>query len=455
MSFSDLVGVLGVVGSCLLASTAARADDAKAAAPKEDPKREPQDYGGPPAETTAGDVVVWPVRIVLFPIYLVNDVILRRPIGALVKQAESGQWVEVLTEFFTFGDRNQIAIFPSALFDFGLKPSVGFNASWKYLGDDANTARLHFGTWGPNWLAVKGSDTYDISKHERVFFEGSLVRRADNPYFGFGPRSREDDRTRYSSTVTELAIGHAWSVWRSSLIQTRAGLRTLLFEQGGCCGDPTLSDALAAGRITAPGYGRGYVGPFQRIELAIDSRKPRPAPGGGVRIEAHEESVFPLDASAGEERRSWVKYGGAIGAAVDLTGAQRVLSLTVDAELVDPLRGSVPFPDQVTLGGDDLMPGYLRGRLYDRTSLVGRLQYRWPVWVYLDGIAHASVGNVYDEHFKGYDAKASRLSSSVGVASNGERDSGFELLVGVGTDPLDEGFAISSFRLVFGSHHGF
>lgn len=425
----------------------------------EDDKRPPQDYGAPPEDTTAGDVVAWPFRIVLFPVWLVMEYVLRQPIGALVRAAESGRWIQTAEDIFTFGHKGaplgQFSIFPSALFDFGLKPSVGFNARWNYIGADENSIRLHAGTWGPDWVSVRGSDTYELSKDENVFLEGSVVRRRDNVFFGIGPFSRQDDRARYASTVGAVAIGHSRSFWHSSAVQTRAGLRTLLFSEGGCCDDPTLGDEVEAGRIVAPGYGRGYRAVFQRVDLELDSRLPRPAPGSGVRAEAHEESVFTTDPIPGEERRSWVKYGGSLGAAVDVTGEQRVLSVAVAAELADPLSGSIPFPDLASLGGDSLMPAFLRGRLVDRSSAVASLQYRWPVWVYLDGVAHAAVGNVFGEHFSNFDVKSTRLSTGVGFRSNGDRASGFELLFAVGSEPFDDRFQIDSFRLVIGTHHGF
>ena len=443
------VSALVVATAITLTATSASADD----------KRAPQDYGAPDEPTTVGDVLVWPPRVVLFPLWLLTEFVFRRPIGALVQAAEKGRWIQTAEDIFTFGDKDaplgQFAIFPSALLDFGLKPSVGFNAKWNYIGAEKNSVTMHFGTWGPDWIAARVSDSYAISDSENVYIAGSLVRRRDNPFSGYGSFSRQDARTRYSSTVSQAGIGHEKHFWRSSLIRTEAGSRTLFFGDSGCCAEPTLSDEVAAGRIVAPGFGQGYAGAFQRVDFELDSREKRPAPGSGVRLELHEESVYTLDPNPDQERRAWVKYGGSIGGALDLTKEQRVISAAVSAELVDPLAGSVPFPDQVQLGGDSLMPGYLRGRLVDRSSVVGSLQYRWPVWVFLDGVITGSVGNVFGEHFKGFDIKQTRLSSGIGLRSNGERESGFELLFAVGSEPFDDNFKIDSFRLVLGSHHGF
>lgn len=447
--FRRLPFVVALFLALSFATSAAHADDAK---------RPPQDYGGPPEETTPGDVLVWPARVVMFPLWLVTEFIFRRPLGVLVRAAERGAWVEELQDFFSFGPRKQVTIMPSALLDFGLRPSVGFNLVWKYFLAEENTLKLHFGTWGPDWIAVKATNSYALSKEQSLFVETSLVRRRDNPFSGIGPRSRQDDRSRYFNTVAEAGVGQQWNFWRESIIRSSVGLRSLAFhdDDGGCCGDPSFSEAIAQGRFAPPpGIGRGYTGPYQRLSVEVDTRKERPAPGSGIRLEAHEESVFTVDSGRGEERRSWVRYGGSVGAAVDVTGTSRVLSLSLAGELADPLSGTIPFTDQVALGGDVLMPGYLRGRLVDRSAAVATLQYRWPIWVYLDGVMHAAVGNVWGERFKGFDMKANRLSSGLGFRSNGDRSSGFEFLFAVGSDPFDEGFAISSFRLLVGSHHGF
>ncbi len=435
--------------SLTLVSTVANADD----------KRAPQDYGVPEEGTTVGDMAVWPPRVVLFPLWLLTEFVVRRPTGAVVQSAEKGQWIQNAQDLLTFGRRGaplgEIAIFPSALLDFGLKPSVGFNAQWNYIVADENSIALHFGTWGPDWIAARIADSYALSKTEKVFIEGTLVRRRDNPFSGVGPLSRQGARSRYSSTISQVAIGHEKRFWRSSFIRSQAGSRTLFFGDTGCCDEPSLEQEVAAGRLFAPGYGQGYAGAFQRVDFELDSREALPAPGSGLRVELHEESVYTLDPNPGQERRAWVKYGGSVGAALDLTKQQRVISAAVAAELVDPLAGSVPFPDQVTLGGDNLMPGFLRSRLVDRSSVVGSLQYRWPIWVFLDGVIHAAAGNVFGARFAGFDVKQTRLSSGIGVRSNGARESGFELLFAVGSEPFNDQFKVDSVRLVLGTHHGF
>src|SRR3954471_22946708 len=54
-------------------------------------KREPQDYGGPPAPTV-GPALLWAPRVVLFPPWLVSEYVLRQPVGALTRAAEREQW---------------------------------------------------------------------------------------------------------------------------------------------------------------------------------------------------------------------------------------------------------------------------------------------------------------------------------------------------------------------------
>jgi hypothetical protein len=112
-----------------------------------DPPKVPQDYGAPAPSTPGGPLTVtW--RVVLFPAWVLVEYALRCPIGWLVTTAEEEQPPPVLYDFFTFGDRHQVGVFPSSLFDFGLLPSVGFNGYWKEALARENTVGVHFGIWG-------------------------------------------------------------------------------------------------------------------------------------------------------------------------------------------------------------------------------------------------------------------------------------------------------------------
>ena len=417
------------------------------------PKRKPQDYGGPPAPSV-GPALLWVPRVLLFPPWLVSEYVVRQPIGALTRAAEREQWPEQVISFFTFGERRQITLFPSVLFDFGLKPSVGFNFAWKYFLAEPNTLRVHFGTWGPDWIATRVVDELSLSKSQALSFEGQFVRRKDLPFYGMGPESPSSPRLRYQAMTSQLALGYRSDFWRSSTFSARVGMRSLSFGTETCCGEQSIVEAVQSGSIPAPpGLGEGYLAEFQGLSLAFDSRRPLPENGSGVRLEGHGEAVF-APAHGSQERRAWLGYGGTAGAALDVGGG-RVFGLGVNAEVIDSLRGTVPFPDQASLGGNKPMRGYLQGRLLDRSSLVARTQYIWPIWFYLNGIVQADVGNVFGEYFAGFEPGLLRLSTAIGIRSNGSPDSGLEILVAGATDPFESGFRYSSFRLVIGSHHGF
>jgi len=202
------------------------------------------------------------------------------------------------------------------------------------------------------------------------------------------------------------------------------------------------------GRLPAPpGYNHDFAAAAERVSAVADSRSRETATG--VRVEAHGEAVFVPKAGG----PAWIDYGGAVGASVELWSA-RVLAVEAMVDFADPLLGTAPFTEQVTLGGDRPMRGFLRDRLIDRSAFVTKLQDSWPVWVFLDGVALIELGNVYGARLTDFDAKLLRVSSNIGVRSNGSRESAFEILIGAASDPLEKGLNISSFRLILGTHDG-
>ena len=421
-------------------------------------KRPVQDYdqrGSDP--TTPGDVLLWVPRVVMLPPFLVSEYIVRRPIGATVTYIEKRKLVSALYDIFTFGPDHNIGIVPTALFDFGLLPSVGVYMFWDRFLADRNDLRLHAATWGPQWIALTGSDriNLDEKKKQSIVLRGEFYRRADLVFAGIGPSSRQEDRSRYDADRIDTSLGYETTdLWRSSSFTSAVGARAIThWGHDTALDDPSIRDQIANARFPAPpGFDQKYTIVYQSFALAIDTRRARPAPGDGLRLEINAQPAFQTNT-----RNSWVNWGGSVGVSHDLTKQQRVLSLTGGVQFSDPLlRDSViPFTEQVVLGGSGPMRGFLLGRLVDRSSAVATLQYTWPIWAFLDGAMHLSIGNVFAKHLEDFELKKLRLSTGIGIRTNNSRDHSLELMTAFGTDTFEQGARISSVRIVIGANRGF
>ncbi len=153
----------------------------------------------------------------------------------------------------------------------------------------------------------------------------------------------------------------------------------------------------------------------------------------------------------------WMRWGGTLGGFVDITGHNRVLSLSIATDFADPLgTGAVPFTELATLGGDFApMHGFLAGRLYDRSAISATLEYRWPIWSFLDGDLQFATGNVFGEHLKGFEPDLLRLAWNVGIRSSGARDHSFNVMIGSGTETFKDGAKMNDLRFQFGATRGF
>jgi Omp85 superfamily domain len=447
-----LVMLLAILG----APRTSFAADPPTSEPRE--KRPVQDFdqrGSDP--TTPGEVLLWGPRVVMLPPYLVSEYVVRKPIGALVTYVEKRKLIGALYNLFTFGPGNNIGIVPTALFDFGLLPSVGLYMFWDHFLTDRNDFRLHAATWGDEWLAFTGSDRLrlDDKGKQSLTFRGEFYRRSDLVFAGMGPSSRQEDRSRYDVDRVDTSIGYDTSdLWRASTFSSAIGVRAIThWGDDAATDDPSIRTQIDNARFPAPpGFDHRYAIVYQRFALALDTRHARPAPGDGVRLELNAQPAFQTNST-----NSWINYGGSIGVSHDITKQQRVISLTGGVQFSDPLLkdSTIPFTEQVTLGGTGAMRGFLPGRLVDRSSAVATLQYTWPIWVFLDGAMHLSIGNVFGKHLEDLELRKMRLSTGIGFRTNNSRDHSFELMTAFGTDTFEQGTRISSVRIVIGANRGF
>jgi hypothetical protein len=440
--------------AALLGVDVARAD--------ETPKRTLPNYDGRGgAPQTLGRKLLWVPRVVLSPLYFVSEFVIRRPIGAAMTAAEKAELPAALYDFFAFGPNHTAGIVPIALVDFGFNPSVGLYAFWDDAGFKGHELRLRGSTWGRSWLSGTATERFVFGDRVDFTLTGTATRRPDYVYYGIGPDTRESALTRYSSDSLDAHGEVRLGVWKSSTLTTAFGYRAAKFghsdyhdgRPGTADYEPSLDDEVAAGRADLPpGFRDGYRAPFARARLVLDSRRSE-ASSSGVRLDVSAEQGVDLERS---HDSSWLRYAATLGGFWDLGDSARVVSLSVSALLSEPRgSGAVPFTELATLGGNDLMPGFRPGRLYDRSALVTTLRYSWPIWIWLNGSLQAAVGNVYGERWSGFRLERARFSAALGMESSGSRDSVFQALVGFGSETFESGGKVDSLRIVVGARHGF
>jgi outer membrane protein assembly factor BamA len=187
------------------------------------------------------------------------------------------------------------------------------------------------------------------------------------------------------------------------------------------------------------------------LSAAFDTRPPDATGGSGFRVEGDASYQGDL-----RQLASWLSYGGAVGAFLDLNDHGRVISLSVNAHFADPIgHASIPFTELVQLGGSSPMRAFYLGRLVDRSAAVAELAYRWPIWVWLDGAMRFEVGNVFGAHLDDFAPGLLRFSGSVGLESRQSPDNSLQLLFGLGSETFASGARLDSIRFVVGTTHGF
>jgi hypothetical protein len=446
----DVRHALGVVLGALTLALAA--PGAHADVP---PKRPVPEYAGrPPPPPTPGEIALWVPRVVFSPVYFTTEYLIRRPLGAAITAAERAGVPSALYDFFAFGPDHKAGIAPTVFVDFGFNPSVGVYAFWDdaiFRGDDL---RLHVSTWGSDWIAGSFVQRIHFWDRDSLALRVGVIRRPDYVFYGLGPRTLQADQSRYAADRLDASATADFPLWRSSRVTTGVGVRSVSFQPGHFGDDPSVPQQVAAGvYATPPGFDRGYLAEYDRVLVALDSRRPYPDPGTGVRLEAQAEmgNDFGSTPAAG-----WIRYEAMAGGFLDVDGHRRIVSLAATAAFADPLGvRPVPFTELATLGGDGPMPGFYPGRLVDRSAAAAVLRYRWPIAPFVDGSLQASVGNVFGPHLGDFDPALLRLSGAVGIESDGSPDSNFQLLLGIGTETFAHGAQVDSVRLAVGTSRGF
>lgn len=403
------------------------------------------------------DAILWIPRVILWPIYAILDYVVRRPLGFILTTGERERWDAL--QFPPISETEpDWGLVPTIFVDFGFQPSGGLYLWTEDVLVPRNQMRFQIGFGGIDWLRGNVVDRYSFDERGDTIFEATLDAwmRPDRLFLGIGGDARSDRVSRYGRRQIDGTLAFRFRPWRSSFLRISTGVSANEFYDGSYVdrsdGQVPISEAFAQGWFERPPGWDGYVAYWQRVEGAIDTRQPRPVEGSGVRLEAHLEQGF--DAMRVLDRR-WLLYGGGVGAFWEVD-AGRTLGLWLVTGFATALGPeAVPFTELPDLGGRGRMTAFRQGWLIGESVIAASLEYRYPIWVSVDGFVNVSAGNAFGPHLQDFDVEKLRMSFALGLRTVGDPDQSFTLQIGVGTDTFSNGTEPAILRVTAGMQEGF
>lgn len=399
-----------------------------------------------PPEAPPGEAALWVPRALLFPLHVLFEYVLRRPLGLALTESER-VGLGAVFDFLLFDDQ-QAGIVPIVLFDFDFQPSGGLHFFHNALGSDDHALAVWASTGGRRWFRGTIKDRWRLPHDRRLELVFDSWRRPDHLFYGFGPETPSSNRARYQRTFVDFEVRLRQGLWRSSSLTWTTRVGHNRFDDTDFGESPSVPEAVAAGVFPAPpGFARGYTVVENRLHASFDSRRPWPSEGGGVLVDGFVAHAFDAERFGA----NWVRFGGTLAGFHDL-GGRRVLGAALHTRQARAVAGGdVPFTEVPRLGASPvLLGGFLPGRLHGQSMAVLALQYSYPVWVLADAALHVSVGNVFGEGYAGFAPERLRMSFGLGLKTNDNPDQAFTFQVAVGTETFGQGTRFDSLRLYLG-----
>lgn len=467
------------------------------------PDRVVPDYDGrPDAPPTPGQRALWVPRVILAPVWVVNEFVLRRPLEFLVLAAERGDAIQKLRYALTFGSGGRVGLVPTALFDFGVRPSVGLYLWANDLPTSGDRLRLSGAYGGSDWWQFRlrerialgqGASTNTRFAGRHLLFEFAYEQRPDHLAYGVGPDLGVDPlAVAYEQKHLHGGVGLEWRFGELDGFAFRIDGGRRRFENGDqrieradvgitALGDDPLNPGTTARRLAGGQAGDPILNTFTDYryvtldgQVALDSRSADAAmPGDGARLElgarvGHGTFIQPqerafatgsLFSDPGLEGQTFAFIQPRLEAGLfwDIDNHRRVLSLSHHLEWFERVGGeTAPYVELPSMGGAAPLRGFATGRFRGDSTLATVLRYQYPIWVSLDAFLFAGAGQAYGERFAGASLGSMAGTFGFGVRSATDRDAAFELLIGAGTTRFDAPtFAIESVRFLVGATQGF
>jgi hypothetical protein len=407
------------------------------------------------------EIAAWVPRVLFFPLYLVSEYIVRRPLEFATEWFERAHVMERL-DAATSWDNDRAGILPRFRLQSAFAPAVGLTVFWDDMFVDRNDWAVGADSDFADNLTVDVITRYRLTELTTLRLRYQLEQRNDFVYFGTGVETTGDDEARFQrnkqmgileadvdTTPRGFGLDSSFEVSRNRFACTSEDLDICGPDNTATSSDDLLPiDQAGSATFFTDGYD------LARLKLAAhwDSRDPRPASGTGVRLDVFGRFGQGIG-DASDER--FIPYGGEGSLFWDFWN-QRTLGLRVFTELTESLGDDeIPFAELITIGGIERMRGFFFARFHGESAVVATVDYRYPISSFFDGNIFFEVGNAFGDNLQDFEIQALRPSAGISLRTLGSRYQSVDVTIAVGGDPFSEGIAVESARISVGTNFGY
>lgn len=318
--------------------------------------------------------VTWPVAV--FARYLIDKGV-----------------VESLVDFFSNKERT-LWVYPTLELGFGYGLGVGFGIRHTDLFNEnyklAVDYQIHLSLDQAGGVSFRKPDAAMINGHPLAYkIATDWIHYYDVDFYGIGSDASKDDDSIFK--IDTIRWGGEVEY---ELIDRLNLLGQLYFVNdwtgAGEDGSPSVDVTFPPAELQAFGKFLFYMVPA--IVLRYDSRDATAAPqGGGLHFASirHFQGLNRQDFDYNEYEMQFLQY-------IRLWAEGHVLALRTDWVFEHSTRGNIPFYRLAVLDAYTPARGFSSGRFHDNIRAIFNIEYRFPVWSFIDGQFFFDMGRVYN-----------------------------------------------------------
>ena len=195
--------------------------------------------------------------------------LVRWPLTSLISLAEQHFVLPKLINLFSWSE-GKAGIFPTAFYEFGVSPSIGFYAFFEDAWYPNHKLIVRGGFWADKQQMAISDDLKVFSDHSGTLsLKVGFFNRPDHPFFGIGWLPSEYDRSNYNLIRGEGVVALQGLLQGLSRVNFSVTYRYNSISNGS---SPSIeSEFNTADEAVVPGYGRYHL-LVSALKLDLDTR---------------------------------------------------------------------------------------------------------------------------------------------------------------------------------------